>query len=117
MEPAIMTGDIIVSHGQNNYALNDVITFKNSDNRIVTHRISEITKKNNGEEFFTKGDANRSQDFDAITYGQIIGKVVFIVPKLGYLVSFSKSLPGIMILVLIPALLFITDELFKMKHA
>ncbi len=117
MEPAIMTGDIIVSRAQPIYAINDVVTFRNTDNRIVTHRITEIAKKTAGAEYSTKGDANRSEDFDTITFGQIIGKVVFIVPKFGYLVSFSKSLPGIAILIFIPGILFIADELVKMRNA
>lgn len=117
MEPAIMTGDIIISRGQNNYLLNDVVTFRDIDQRVVTHRIVEIDQKDGGINFFTKGDANRSQDFDTISPSQIIGKVVFIVPKLGYLVAFSKSLPGIIILILIPAALFVVDQLLKMKNA
>lgn len=117
MEPGIMTGDIIVIHSQNQYVLNDVVTFKDNENRIVTHRIIENLKKSDRQEFATKGDANRSQDFDNITQNRIFGKVVFVVPKLGYLVAFAKSLPGLIILILIPASLFIIDELLKLKNA
>lgn len=116
MEPAIMTGDIIVTKSQNSYILNDVTAF-HSENRIVTHRIIEKKEKEDGIVFSTKGDANRSQDFDTITPPQIIGKVVLVIPKLGYLVAFSKTLPGFLILILIPTALFLLDELFKMKNA
>ena len=116
MEPSIMTGDIIVTKSQNSYILNDVTAF-HSENRIVTHRIIAKEEKPEGVQFSTKGDANRSQDFDTITPSQIIGKVVLVIPKLGYLVAFSKTLPGFLILVLIPTLLFLLDELFKMKNA
>jgi len=117
MEPAIMTGDIIVIHSQNSYMKNDVITFHGSDNRVVTHRIIEISQNNNNQHFLTKGDANRSEDEDTITQSQIIGKVVLVIPKLGYLVSFSKSLPGLIILVIIPAVLFILNEILMIKNA
>jgi len=117
MEPAIMTGDIILIHSQDNYFKNDTITFHGSEGRTVTHRIAEITQ-NNGKQFFTtKGDANRSEDEDSITQDKIIGKVTLVIPKLGYLVAFSKSLPGLIILALIPAVLFILDELLKVKNA
>jgi len=117
MEPAIMTGDIIVTKNQISYILNDVVAFHNNDNRIVTHRLVAVDDKSGTKEFSTKGDANRSQDFDTIHFEQIRGKVVLVIPKLGYLVAFSKSMPGFLILILIPAILFIVDELFKKKNA
>ena len=117
MEPAIMTGDIIIIHPQESYLKNDTITFHGSEGRIVTHRIFEITQKNNNLYFSTKGDANRSEGGDLITQDQIIGKVSLVIPKLGYLVAFSKSLPGLIILALFPATLFILDELLKVKNA
>ncbi|MDO8610444.1 MAG: signal peptidase I [bacterium] len=117
MEPAIMTGDIIVIHSQNDYVKNDVVTFHSTDNRIVTHRIMDIVDKNEQTIITTKGDANRSEDADTITKDKIIGKVSFIIPKLGYLVAFSKSLPGLIILAIIPIIMFILDELLKLKNA
>lgn len=115
MEPAIMTGDIIVIKSQSSYILNDVVSF-NTENRIVTHRIVSKEFKPDGVQYSTKGDANRSQDFDTITLSQIIGKVVFVIPKLGFLVAFSKSLPGFLLLICIPTVLFLIDELLKMKN-
>lgn len=117
MEPAIMTGDIIVIQKRDPYEQNDVVTFRNEQNRVVTHRLVEKSQTNEKIVFLTKGDANRSQDSDSITPGQIVGKVVFVIPKLGYLMAFSKSLPGLIILILIPTVLFILDELFKIKNA
>ena len=115
MEPAIMTGDIIIVHAKSNYALNDTITFKNTEGRIITHRISAITQEGGETKIYTKGDANRSEDLDTISYRQIIGEVIFVMPKLGYMVAFSKSLPGLIVLVFFPAGLFIANELLKMK--
>ena len=117
MEPAIMTGDIIIIRSYENYLKNDTITFHGSEGRVVTHRIVDIVKKDGKNYFSTKGDANRSQDEDSITQDQIMGKVVLVIPKLGYLVAFSKSLPGLIILALFPAVLFILDELLKVKNA
>lgn len=115
MEPAIMTGDIIVVKDQVKYQINDVITFHNNSNRTVTHRIVAVDR-DNSQKFNTKGDANRSGDEDIISHNQVIGKVVLVVPRLGYLVSFAKSRLGLLMLLLIPAILFISDELFKVKN-
>ena len=120
MEPSIMTGDIIVIQNRigssiNKYSINDVVTFTNSDNRIVTHRIVEI-KNGDETQYLTKGDANRSEDEATIIDSQIIGKVVLVIPKLGFLVAYTKTLWGLIILVLIPATIYILDELFKIKN-
>jgi len=108
MEPAIMTGDIVIIQKQDRYYVSDVVTFYDVEHRIVTHRIMET-----GEKFSTKGDANRSFDQDKISDNQIIGKVILIVPRLGYLMSFVKTRNGLILLVLIPAAIYILDELLK----
>lgn len=116
MEPAIMTGDIVVIKNQTDYELNDVITFSNNSSRIVTHRIHEIDKKEEIK-YYTKGDANKTGDEDYIAKDQILGKVVLVVPRLGYLLSFAKTTNGLIILLIIPAIIFILDELIKIKNA
>ncbi len=116
MEPSIMTGDIVVIRQAVDYIQNDVVTFQDGDGRIVTHRVKGKNTKNDTPSFTTKGDANSSEDPDPISFGQILGKVVFVIPKLGYMVAFAKSLPGLIILILIPAALFVIDELLKMKN-
>lgn len=109
MEPSIMTGDVIIVKSDLNYKKLNVVTFKDSQNRIVTHRIIDIKD----DLFITKGDANRSVDNGTTHFNKVIGKVVFILPKLGFLVVFSKSLPGLMIFILIPATLIFVGELLK----
>ncbi len=117
MEPTIMTGDIVVIQSQSEYRKNDVITFHDKENRVVTHRIANMETKDGTQMITTKGDANRSDDFDTIAPDQIIGKVTLTIPKLGFLVAYGKSLPGLIIMVLIPAALFIVDEMFKLHNA
>jgi signal peptidase len=84
---------------------------------IVTHRIAEIQDNGGQKTYSTKGDANRSEDEDSISYSQIIGKVVLVIPKLGYYVAYAKSLPGLMLLLVLPALIYILDELLKIRNA
>ncbi|MCL4374909.1 signal peptidase I [Patescibacteria group bacterium] len=114
MEPAIMTGDIIVVHAQPEYHKNDTITFRGSDGRIVTHRIAAINEKDGRRYFTTKGDANRSEDNDNVISDQVIGTVALVIPRLGYLVAFSRTIPGLFLLILIPTVTIILDELLRL---
>lgn len=113
MEPSIMTGDVVIVQSKSSYTLNDVVTFNDSiTGRVVTHRIIEV--KEGGNEFETKGDANRTGDDALVAFGQIIGRVVLVIPKIGYMVAFTKTTPGLIVLVLIPAAIYVLDELLKM---
>lgn len=116
MEPSIMIGDIVIAKQQNDYGKNDVVTFLNREQRVVTHRIIEVLEDVNRIKFITKGDANRSEDEDQITSDQIIGKVVFVIPKLGFFVSFAKSLPGLIILVIIPSIILVVNQIIEIKN-
>lgn len=113
MEPAIMTGDIIVVQPQDEYLINEVITFTSSNQRIVTHRIMKIEEGENAIRYATKGDANRAGDEDLVDKEKVIGKVILTLPRLGFLVSFSKSPSGLLVMIMIPAIILILDQLLK----
>jgi len=112
MEPTIMTGDVIVIATAPNYQKNDVVTFQDPENGIITHRIIEI-KNDNDTQFVTKGDANRTQDESLIFENQIMGKTILIVPRLGYFINFTRTKPGIIIFLIIPGILIVIDELIS----
>ncbi len=109
MEPAIMTGDIIVVKQKDRYYPNESITFYNNSKQIVTHRIINI----DNDLYSTKGDANRAGDDDQISENQVIGKVVLVIPKLGFLVSIAQSRLGLILLLIIPVCILIIDQLLK----
>lgn len=117
MEPTIMTGDIILVSAEEDYFQNDVVTFTDSDSRIVTHRIVQTENVNGSVVYTTKGDANRTQDRGTIEKKQIIGKVQLVIPKVGYLLNFTKSLYGLIFLIIVPSILFVINELIKMTNA
>ena len=108
-----MTGDIILIKKQDQYQPKDVVTFGDKSQRVVTHRIIEVKKEQNQEEFITQGDANQSPDAHTISVSQIKGKVELVIPKLGFAVAFAQSKVGIAILIGIPVVLVIYDELRK----
>lgn len=74
MSGEIEVDDIIFVKLTDNVKKNDIITFKNKDGDIITHRL--IIK--DGDRYVTKGDANNASD-EPITKSQIIGKVNLII--------------------------------------
>lgn len=115
MEPSIHTGSIIIVKPISNYKIGDVITFgPNTKTQIpTTHRIVE-TRAEEGEMVYkTKGDANNSEDNKEIFKKDIIGKVYLTVPYIGYIVNFVKKPIGLMIVIVIPSVILIYDEIQK----
>ena len=65
--------------------IGDVIIFNTPFKTIpIVHRVVAITNVDGQFSFTTKGDANSSPD-QPITPEQIVGRVVFAIPKLGWL--------------------------------
>jgi signal peptidase len=113
MEPSINTGAIVVVKPQESYTVGDVVTFGEDDkthvpttHRIIADRIVEGTVR-----FTTKGDANEDQDPGEIALDDIIGKVVFDIPALGYVLDFARKPLGFALLIGIPAAVIVFDEL------
>ena len=87
MEPKIPTGAVVFTkEGAYSPETGDIITFHNEDT-VVTHR---VVKKEEGT-FITKGDANKNADPIPVAKSQIIGRVVFCLPYLGYVIYFLKA--------------------------
>lgn len=117
MEPAIHVGSLVVVKSENVYKVGDVITYKEREdaNKTITHRI--FKEENTGiERYTTKGDANDSTDSNIVLPSQIIGKVVFSILYLGYPVAFARTIPGLILLVVIPATVIIYEEIRKIHH-
>ena len=115
MEPAIHTGAVVVIKPVGVYNIGDAITFGESgkNKTPVTHRISNIYVKEGKPMFITKGDANNAADSREITKEEIIGKVAFNIPFLGFVLEFVKKPIGFAVVVILPAAAIIIDELRK----
>lgn len=100
MADAINVNDLVVVHNQDSYETDDVIMFESGRN-LVTHRIINITD----EGFTTKGDANNTADANPVTEEQIVGKVVWVIPKVGVVIGWLQTPLGMLCLVLVGFLL------------
>lgn len=94
MEPEYHVGSLVYVKQALEDDINpgDVITFHIDDSTLVTHRVVEKDNARNG--LITKGDANEVNDGGLVAYDNVVGKVVFNIPMLGYVSSFISSLYG-----------------------
>jgi signal peptidase len=94
----------------------DIVTFQDPADaeRVITHRVLEIKENNGALSFVTKGDANDAQDPELIPEENILGRVSFSIPYIGYLTEFTRSKKGIVLLLIIPGVIFIATELVNL---
>jgi signal peptidase len=116
MEPQIHTGSLIFIKPASEYNVGDVITRQTDEvGKTITHRISDIEKKDNHLIYKTKGDANTVGDGVDVESDSILGKVFFDIPYIGYLVNFIKTTEGIILFVVIPTTIIVYEEILKIK--
>lgn len=114
MEPTIKTGSVVVVSKASSYQTGDIITFQDSarSKTSITHRIKEVKDG----QFVTQGDANQSADFNKVSSANIIGKVRFWIPYLGYVLAFVRTRLGIVLVIAIPAAVIIVDQIWKIRN-
>lgn len=116
MEPAIHTGSLIFVKPLDGYKKGDVVTRTTKDGKAtVTHRIIEEVEEKGEVYFKTKGDANDGEDTEKVFEKEIIGKSFLAVPLLGYPVSYAKTPAGLILIIIVPAIIIIYDEMQKIK--
>ena len=117
MEPAIGTGSLIFVIPSDSYDTGDIITKKVADSKTtITHRVIEKVDKDGKTYLRTKGDANEGADMEPTPMGDVVGKTLLTVPYLGYPVSFARTIPGTILLVIIPATIIRTINFFILLY-
>ncbi len=120
MRPAFNEGDLLYVEPvkPSQVQVNDPITFVLNEKLVVaTHRVVRIDQQK--QCFYTKGDANGTEDTEPVHFNNLIGIPRFSIPLLGYVSNFVQNPPGTYItvavgLVLIGAV-FLPDLLPKKK--
>lgn len=93
MTPALKANDLVIvgdGHMFNNTIVGDIIVFNKpaGEDRIIVHRITEITSENGKRVIITKGDASPVSipgvDFP-VNSQNFIGRVKFVIPEIGFL--------------------------------
>jgi signal peptidase len=97
MDPTIAIGSIvIVDRSARSPAVGAIVSFREPDGSVVTHRIVGIQ----GGQFVTRGDANRSPDAIRRPAASIYGAVVLSLPYAGYAVHALQQ-PAVFLLLLL----------------
>lgn len=92
MEPAVPVGSIVYTSRwirQENIKEDDIIAYGLSGGVSVLHRVIEHDKNN--RTWITKGDANDTSDPGVVSYEQYLGKMVLVIPYVGYLTELLKK--------------------------
>lgn len=93
MSPTICTGDIVIVKKVNlsEIHVGDIVQYYSDEGYTITHRVIKIEETPNGLIFVTKGDANDIPD-KPFKADRILGKVVFVIPKLGLIPLMIRDL-------------------------
>lgn len=120
MKPVIKSGDLIICHTAKPDSIKkgDVITFfdpQGDGDSVVTHRVTEIIKKDNNLSFRTKGDANNAEDLLAVPQKSLIGVYQRRIPKLGSFALFLSKPMGLVLCVILPLVLLIAYDIIRRR--
>ena len=88
MNPVIKVYDVVVNtkvNKQEDIEVGDIITYistnSTSEGMTITHRVVAISKAENGAyEYQTQGDNNSEPDGVLVTFDNVIGKEIFVIP-------------------------------------
>ena len=112
MAPTFETGDLIVIKKCDPQTLKegDIICFHtiiNNEYALNTHRIKSIEAVGDARSYTTIGDNNNGiADQHVISDGDIVGKYVTSIPKIGKVMDFLSGSTGFLIVIVLPMLMF-----------
>ena len=116
MEPGLKVGSLAITRpvGAEEIRTGDVITFRSAMSELpIVHR---VVAAEDGSSFQTKGDANKNADPFLVPAQDVVGRVCFRVPFLGYAAHFVKTPFGIL-LICVFGFLVIVDEMRNLLPA
>lgn len=123
MVPTINVNDGIIIKRVDEEELNigDIITFDAMDvahsGYTITHRIvGKYAEKDGGYFYKTKGDNNTKEDDQVVKDENVHGKVIFRIPKIGYIQKFISTPTGFILCILIPAGIVIVYDLLRVAY-
>ncbi len=118
MESKIHTGDLVFVKivDTNTLKENDVISFRNEDDKVTTHRIVEIIEEDGSKKFRTKGDANNTEDTNLVEEKAVEGIYVARIAKVGNFLMFMHQPIGLATVLIIILLIGLIWLYFANKH-
>ena len=107
MEPTLSANDLIFVARSSGYKVDDIVVYSTQGTPVV-HRVIAIDEESGV--LTTKGDANNTAD-EPVSISRVKGKLLFSVPGVGVIPRFVRTVPGmIMTLVILFVLLFLSVQ-------
>lgn len=118
MVPTININDaIIVKRDNDNYNIGDIISFFSTEydknGIVVTHRVIDKINNSNGSIYTTKGDNNPVPDYNKVNTSDVFGKVLFVIPKLGYYQEFLSKPSNFILCLLVPITVVVIYDIYR----
>ena len=109
MEPKYHVGSVVyVKHiDPEKIEVGDVITFRIGPDELATHRVIAVEESERSLQFWTKGDANSISDGNPVAAENVVGKVYFTIPMLGFFAGLLDSFRGKAIIVCFALILIV----------
>jgi len=106
MQREIPKGSLVVTEkiDPNLFEIGDDLTYLREDNTTVTHRVVDIIENYNdsgARGFVMKGLENPSPDTNVVYAANVVGKVIFHVAELGFMLSYISENLTMILLILI----------------
>jgi signal peptidase I len=107
MEPTLATGDVVVVKrvSPQQARIGDVVTYRNPEGSLVTHRVRSVRRRGDRFELVTKGDANNASERWTMEADGELSRAVYRVPLAGRLLARTSSREGKLALIVAPLLL------------
>ena len=109
MTPAIEAGDVVVTEPLTplSVEVGDIVTFRDPEGsgRLYSHRVLSIRPAGEAVRFVTRGDANTATERWSVPADGTVGRVLYRIPKIGYALVWTGTIPFRIVLIAIPALL------------
>ena len=106
MEPTIFANDLLLIKSKAYYQKEDIITYVSPLGSLITHRVKEVLDYG----YIAQGDANNIPD-EEISGQRVLGKVVFVIPKVGGVVDGIISSAGITLLLCLCLLFWLIQKI------
>lgn len=119
MEPQLKTGALVITRPIESEAIavGDIITFRPTavGENLISHRVIDV-EQNSPLNFKTKGDANEDPDPFSVPARNVVGKISFHVPFLGYAAQFLKTPLGFLFALGIPGVIITAMYIMNIRR-
>jgi signal peptidase len=117
MEPTLHVGDLVLEKkvAAPDIHAGDIVTFRSPEDssKLITHRVRRVVIADGIVKVTTKGDANLAVERWTVPANGSVGRALGRVPKIGYLLVWTRTPAGRLLLIALPACLLGLSQLWR----